>query len=83
MVDCFWSERLAIAKQQLTALDAAITALESGAQSYTLDTGQSRQTVTRHQIGDLYRRQERLLEQIANLEVRCGGGGAFVARPGF
>lgn len=79
----FWAERLEKAKQQLTALDEAISALESGAQSYTLDTGQSRQTVTRHQIGDLYRRQEKLLEQIASLESRCSGGGAFVARPGF
>ncbi len=79
----FWTERLEIAKKQLTALDEAIAALESGAQSYKLNTGQSEQTVTRHQIGDLYRRQEKLLEQISNLEARTTGGGAFIARPGF
>lgn len=78
----FYSDRLAIAKTQLTALDAAITALELGAQSYSLDTGQSRQTVARHQIGDLYRRQTSLMQQIADLEARVNGG-SFVARPGF
>lgn len=78
----FWCEQLEKAKTQLSALDAAIAALEGGAFSYTLDTGQSRQTVTKQQVGSLYSQQRSLMARIDTLEARCGGQGA-VARPGF
>jgi len=78
----FWCEQLEKAKTQLVALDEAIAALEGGAFSYSLDTGQSRQSVTKQQVGSLYSQQKRLLARIAELEAKCFGQGA-VARPGF
>lgn len=59
------------------AIDALLV---GGAQSYTLDTGQSRQTVTRTDLKDLEKGLESKLNSLFMLENRycnlCGPGGA-------
>lgn len=67
--------------------DAIDALLVGGVQSYTLDTGQSRQTVTRADLKDLEEGLERKLNSLFMLENRycnqCGPGGAgtTTARP--
>src|SRR3954469_25728387 len=59
MTDCcdddraFWEGRLAEKKTALAAYDGAITALAGGAQSYSLDTGQTRQVVTKANLTEM------------------------------
>lgn len=54
MVDAAWiEERITQTKATIVAIETAILALSSGAQSYTLDTGQSRQTVTKANLSEL------------------------------
>jgi len=70
-------------KVDLAAVRTALRAILSGAQSYTLDTSQTRQTVTRADIGSLRLMRNDLTNELRTLENKCNGGGAFVARPGF
>lgn len=80
----FLRERLEKDKAALLALDEAIAGLLDGSiQSYTLDTTQSRQTVTKQQIGSLYSQQAKLIARIETLYARLCGGGEVVIRPGF
>lgn len=82
MTSEFWATRLERAKQDLAAVDARITSLESSAASYSIDSGQSRQSVTQHELATLYKRQERLMQLISDYEVKAGSGSsAFVGRP--
>jgi hypothetical protein len=76
-------ERLEAKKASVAALDAAITALQSGAQMYSLDTGQTRQSVTKANLASLIASRESLEAEIVNLHNRLCGGAAIVARPGF
>jgi hypothetical protein len=76
-------ERLEAKKASVAALDAAITALQSGAQMYSLDTGQTRQSVTKANLAALLESREALEVEIVNLHNRLNGGASIVARPGF
>ncbi len=69
-----WLEARAAAKQaQLLAIDAAILALSTGAQSYTLDTGQSRQQVTKADLAQLRLMAQQLESELATIDARlCG-----------
>ena len=51
---------MATLAEQLTSVQAAIAAIEAGAQSATCEG----QTVTRAELGRLYAREERLLNKI-------------------
>lgn len=51
--DAFLQTQLTATEAAIVATQAAILTVVSGAQSYTLDTGQTRQTVTRSTLGDL------------------------------
>lgn len=83
MADTFWTEQLTKAKAQATALDEAITFLYANPhQSYTLDTGQSSQRVTRPDVERLQNQYDSLLNRIATLEARCYGASQQI-RPGF
>jgi hypothetical protein len=72
----YWEDRLAIVMALIVAYDAAILALSTGAvQSYSLDTGQTRQTVTKQNITSLRDTRQSLLNELATLEARvCGAG---------
>lgn len=88
MNDCcdertFWQGRLDKKKTQLAAYDDAITALASGAQSYSLDTGQTRQVVTKANLTELRNMASTLEAEIATLMQRLGGCGTFQVRPAW
>jgi hypothetical protein len=77
------AERLAAKKLEVVALDAAISALQSGAQMYSLDTGQTRQSVTKANLSALIASRTALENEIVNLSNRLSGEAVLVARPGF
>lgn len=88
MTDCcddatFWKGRLDKKKEQLIAFDDAITALAGGAQSYSLDTGQTRQVVTKANLSEMRIMVSKLESEIATLQQRLNGCGTFQMRPGW
>jgi Mg2+ and Co2+ transporter CorA len=80
----FLQERIDATKAQIIAYEDAATALASGGvQSYTLDTGQSRQTVTRLDLRALQDKIDSLYNRLATLEARLNGSGTVTARPAW
>jgi len=80
----FWCQRLEIAKEQLTALDQALLqfAQDGATQTASFDTGQTRITWTRSEIGSIRKARDELLSEIATLEIRTGrSSGGFYGRP--
>lgn len=60
----------------ITAYEAALLALGTvGIQSYTLDTGQTRQTVTRANVTELRRAVSSFYNDLATTEARLNGCG--------
>lgn len=82
----FWLDQIATTQARIVALQEAALNIETGAiESYTLDTGQTRQTVTKANIAMLERVLGSLLNRLATLEARCniGGAGTTIVRPSF
>lgn len=71
----------------LHEIDRAIVALTrdaDGVTEYTIDTGQSRQTVRRGDLGSLMERRSKLVQEIAAIERELFGNGGFRrAAPGW
>lgn len=83
--DSAWLDaRIEKVEALIVAYEDAILALgtDGGMQSYTLDTGQSRQTVTRQDLGSLRLQLESLENRRSVLKARRNGA-SFNARPGF
>lgn len=80
----FIKERITATKALIVAYEDAVTALgtQGGVVSYTLDTGQSRQTVTRADISSLNRMLDSLYNRLATLEARLYGA-TLTARPAW
>lgn len=80
----FTKERITATKALIVAYEDAVTALgtQGGVVSYTLDTGQSRQTVTRADISSLNRMLDGLYNRLATLEARLNGA-SITARPAW
>lgn len=80
----FTKERITATKALIVAYEDAVTALgtQGGVVSYTLDTGQSRQTVTRADISSLNRMLDSLYNRLATLEARLNGA-SITARPAW
>lgn len=75
----FLQARIDATKTQIVAYEDAITALTSGGvQSYTLDTGQSRQTVTRLELSTLNSALDGLYNRLVTLQARQNGGSVIV-----
>jgi hypothetical protein len=65
----FWRDELSNSRILLYELDKAIHALtKKEIHHYTINTGQDSQTVTRHDLPQLYSRREALMCQIKTLE---------------
>ncbi len=82
----FWQDELHNAKVLLHEVDKALhTLIVGGHQSYELDTGQSRQRVTRQDLGKLETWRSSLLADIKRLEAMCGEGepAVKIVRPGW
>ena len=75
--------RITATKALIEAYEGATTALAGGVQSYTLDTGQSRQTVTKLDLKDLNNMLDNLYNRLSTMEARLNGSGTVIARPGF
>ncbi len=72
----FLVDRITATKAQIVAYEDALLAFgTNGAiQSYTLDTGQSRQTVTRADLSTMNKVLDGLYNRCATLEARLTGG---------
>lgn len=82
--DTFWEDQLAAAKALAAAIQTALIALTiGGVKSYQLDTGQTRQLVTKESVGDLREALSSTLNLVATLEIRLGCGGSTHVKPGF
>lgn len=79
----FIQARIDATKVQIVAYEDAATALASGVQSYTLDTGQTRQTVTKLDLMALQRTLDSLYNRCATLEARRNGSGTVTTRPAW
>lgn len=81
----FIAERIKATKATIIAYENAVLALgeAGGIQSYTLDTTQSRQTVTRADIPRLQTMIGSLYNQLVTLEARLGCGGSTYAGPAW
>ncbi len=79
----FLKQRIDATKALIVAYEDAATALTTGGvQTYTLDTGQSRQTVTRLELATLNRNIDSLYNRLATLQARLNGGSVTV-RPAW
>jgi hypothetical protein len=81
VIDTEWLEaRIAKTKVLIEAYEDAILSLSSGAVlQYSLDTGQTRQTVTKQQIGSLRLVLDELENRLSTLEARlCGASTRIV-----
>lgn len=77
----FIQARIDATKAMIIAYEDAATALAAGVQSYTLDTGQTRQTVTKLDLAQLQRTIDSLYNRCATLEARLNGSGTVTTRP--
>jgi hypothetical protein len=80
MVDCcdddstFLDARIAAVEATIVAFEAAVLALNTGVQSYELDTGQTRQRVTKADLIRLSGMIDSLMNRRQTLRaLRCGG----------
>ncbi len=82
MDETFLRERIASTKAIIIELETAMANLVSGAiLSYTLDTGQTRQTVTRLEISSLKNVINSKYNLLSILEARLTGGGVITVNP--
>jgi hypothetical protein len=82
MSSTFLQDRITAIEAIIPVYEAAITALGAGIQSYTLDTGQTRETVTKLDLAQLKRTLDSLYNTLATLNARCNGG-TVMARPAW
>lgn len=76
-------ERIEKTKCAIEAYEDAIVALSSGAQQYTLNTGQSVQMVRQAELSQLRQTLEMLESRLFGLQNRLCGGSRVVVIPGF
>lgn len=80
----YLSARIAAAETAIEQYEAAELALTTGGvQSYTIDTGQSRQTVTRVNLTEIRNAIDGLYNRRATLLARRDGCGVTTARPSW
>lgn len=80
----FLEEKIDITKVQIEAYEqAAIALVNHGMQSYTLDTGQSRQMVTRLDLHWINKEIDALYSRYATLNSRLNGLGVVPVIPGW
>jgi hypothetical protein len=84
MDSAFLQDRITATKAQIIAYEDAITALAGGGvQTYTLDTGQSKQTVTKLDMERLETVLDGLYNRLTVFEARLTGNGVSIGRPAF
>lgn len=78
----FYEARITRTRELIVAYEDALTALSSGTQSYSLDTGQTRQTVTKANLTEIRNTLASLENRLATLQARLCGGSTHNA-PGW
>jgi hypothetical protein len=79
-----WVERrIEQTRTMIERYEEAILKVSSGAASYTLDTGQTRQTVTSANLTEMRRALESANNTLRMYENELCGEGTFVAKPGW
>jgi len=80
----FLTSRITATEAQIVAYETAITDLIAGRiAQYTLDTGQSTQSVTKINVNILNRALDGLYNRRATLSARLNGCGVHTMRPGW
>ena len=80
----FLQARITATQAQIVIYEAAAEALGTGgAQSYLIDTGQSRQSVTKLDLADIQRTIDSLYNRCSTLEARLNGSGVVTSRPAW
>ena len=80
----FFSDQIDIIRAQILFYNDAITFLiKNPTKSYTLDTGQSRQSVIRQDLESLIKQRNILFGELDVMSARVDGTGTTVARPGW
>lgn len=81
----FLQERIDKIKLRIVAYEDQLLALatEAGIQQYTIDTGQSRQTVVNVSIPDMEKALESLENTLCTYQARLTGSGVVNARPAW
>jgi len=81
MTRAFTLDRITATKALIIAYEDAILAVTTGGvQSYELDTGQSRQRVTKLDINQMQKVIDSLMNRLVTLEARLTGNGTTVVR---
>lgn len=79
----FWSQRIDACQVAIVAIEEAIDYLTAHPdRSWSLDTGQTRQTVTSQSLPDLNKMLDSQLNRLATLEARVKGG-SYQVIPGW
>jgi len=74
MADTFELAQITFSEEAITAINAAIIFLTlNPTKRYTLDTGQSRQEVSRQELEQLKALREALLSERDTMKTRCFG----------
>jgi hypothetical protein len=80
----FLQARITATETLIVAYEDAVAALvTAGVQSYTIDTGQTRNTVTKIDVPALQRQIDSLYNRLATLTARLNGSGTTTARPAW
>ena len=79
----FLQARITATKALIIIYEDALTALGSGVQSYLLDTGQTRTTVTRVDLLSLNKVLDSLYNRCAVFEARLNGSGSTMGVPAW
>ena len=80
----FVQDRITATKAAIVAAETAETAIMGGTmQSYSIDTGQTRQVVTKFNITELRKYIDSLYNRCATLQARLTGSGVLIVSPRF
>lgn len=84
MADTFLQISLTNTETQIRSYETAIDALVvQGVASYTFDTGQTTQTVTKLNLSGLQKNLDALYNRRATMLARCKGAGTIQSRPAW
>lgn len=84
MNQAYLLERITKTKDLIVAYEDAILALSSGSvKSYSLDTGQSKQSVTKQDVAQLQTTLSSLENRLSILCTRANGSGTTYVKPGY
>lgn len=84
MDSSFIQARIDATKLLIVAYEDAALSIASGAiEEYMIDTGQTRQRVTKLNIQHLHALIDGLYNRCVMLETRLNGGGTIIGKPGW